>query len=592
MKNLSLNTKIAGILGIFVVAAAVVAFLGLSRMNQINDSLDQIVNTYHARVMYAVGVRDFQRQMAISEAAIVHEKDQDKISAEAKKIEDDEAHIKGEFSEWNKIASAEAKLKFKEYDGDMKEWMSAVQKEESLSAQGKEQESSQLADTRSAKVRLAMNKLMDDLVTSNTKSMDDGVQGAAQTYKTARATVLFTSIVAIAAGILLAFVILRAVSRSIDQVISNLNDNSSEVSSASQQIAAASTQLSQATTEQAASLEETSSALEELNSMLQKNADNSAKSSVSATVSRESAIKGKQIVQNMIEAIQGISASNQDIMTQINESNQQISEIVKVILDIGNKTKVINDIVFQTKLLSFNASVEAARAGEHGKGFAVVAEEVGNLAQMSGNAAKEISEMLDGSIRKVESIVADTKTKVEQLVASGKEKVQTGTDVAQKCGGVLEEIVTSVTSVTQMVDEISLACKEQAQGIREITKAVGQMDQVTQENASTSEEAASSSEELAAQAESLKGVVGVLIQTIKGGVREESSKQTKFAQGASAKKETVSAASNSKLLHLKNKSHSTPKPASQTIGGGAETMKKAIGFEDAPAPNDPRFEDI
>lgn len=100
----------------------------------------------------------------------------------------------------------------------------------------------------------------------------------------------------------------------------------------------------------------------------------------------------------MIHSITEISESNDRIMSQVADGNRKISEIVQVISEIGNKTKVINDIVFQTKLLSFNASVEAARAGEHGKGFAVVAEEVGNLAQMSGNAAKEISDMLNGSV--------------------------------------------------------------------------------------------------------------------------------------------------------------------------------------------------
>lgn len=167
---------------------------------------------------------------------------------------------------------------------------------------------------------------------------------------------------------------MRSLDKSISNIISNLNDNSNQVTSAAQQIASSSEELSQAATEQAASLEETASSIEEMNSMVQKNAENAQRTSDLATSSSNSAEKGKQVVHDMISAIDDISASNNTIMEQIDASNRQISDIVKVIAEIGEKTEVINDIVFQTKLLSFNASVEAARAGEHGKGFAVVAK--------------------------------------------------------------------------------------------------------------------------------------------------------------------------------------------------------------------------
>ena len=203
-------------------------------------------------------------------------------------------------------------------------------------------------------------------------------------------------------------------------------------------------------------------------------------------------------------------------MDAINESNAKISEIVTVIADIGEKTKVINDIVFQTKLLSFNASVEAARAGEHGKGFAVVAEEVGNLAQMSGNAAHEISQMLGESIKKVETTVSETKLKIETLIWDGKSKVETGTHIAHQCGDVLDEITHNIISVTQMASEISTACREQAQGVHEITKAMNNLGQVTQNNASTSEESAESSKELSTQADTLHSMVQILMDTVNG----------------------------------------------------------------------------
>jgi methyl-accepting chemotaxis protein len=221
-------------------------------------------------------------------------------------------------------------------------------------------------------------------------------------------------------------------SRTLAALAGRLSQGSQEVLTASQSISKSSGELSDAATEQASAIQETTSAIDEVSSMVKKSADNASESQRVSQSSRQAAEQGQQSVQEMMQAINDISQSNAAIMTQVEDGNRQISEIVKVIAEIGNKTKVINDIVFQTKLLSFNASVEAARAGEHGKGFAVVAEEVGNLAHMSGSAAKEISEMLESSIRKVEGIVSDTKTRVERLVVEGRYRHRGG-PALQRC---------------------------------------------------------------------------------------------------------------------------------------------------------------
>ncbi|MGZ3790250.1 MAG: HAMP domain-containing methyl-accepting chemotaxis protein, partial [Bacteriovorax sp.] len=137
---------------------------------------------------------------------------------------------------------------------------------------------------------------------------------------------------------------------------SDLNSSSMQVSAAAEQIASSSEQLSQATVEQASSLEETSSSIQEMSSMVAKTSDNAIQASRVSVESQQNALKGKEVVQNMIFSINEINDSNKNIMVQIEQSNKKISEIVQVIAEIGNKTKVINDIVFQTKLLSFNAS--------------------------------------------------------------------------------------------------------------------------------------------------------------------------------------------------------------------------------------------
>lgn len=329
----------------------------------------------------------------------------------------------------------------------------------------------------------------------NVSSRNDAVLVETETIaKSNIRNLLIFSIVGSFVFAFIGFIFASKLSTQLGTLAKTIGESSGQVANASNTIASASSSLSQATSEQAASLEETASSIEEMSSMVSKNTDNAKNTAAISTQSQAKAEKGNVVIEKMVSS-----------MNEISKSNNEIAEIVKVIKEIGNKTKVINDIVFQTKLLSFNASVEAARAGEHGKGFAVVAEEVGNLAQMSGTASKEISTLLESSIHKVESIVGDTKAKVDS-----------GVNTAKECGDVFAEIVGDVKLVSQMSNDISSASQEQAQGISEITKAVSQLDQVTQQNAATSEETSNEAEELSAQANALKEASDKLISIISG----------------------------------------------------------------------------
>jgi methyl-accepting chemotaxis protein len=307
------------------------------------------------------------------------------------------------------------------------------------------------------------------------------------------ATVLAGFIIALMIGIYMA----SSISRTMSQVAGQLSTGADEVTSAATEISSTAEQLSASAVEQASSLQETASSIEEMSSMVKQNAANAARSSETAKTGQETAGRGKQVILEMLGA-----------MGEIDAANKEIGEVVKVIGQIGNKTKVIDDIVFKTQLLSFNASVEAARAGEHGKGFAVVAEEVGNLAQMSGNAAREISEMLEQSLERV-----------ERMIQTSKQKVEVGLNVGKRCGDVLDELVESVSEVNNMANEIASACQEQSRGITEINRAVTQMDQVTQQNASASQQSAAASEQLSHQAESLRVSVEELLRLLNGSER-------------------------------------------------------------------------
>ncbi len=416
--------------------------------------------------------------------------------------------------------------------------------------------------------------------------------------------VLFTLVMGVLTTLIYLFSV--GLSKKLMSLASSLSDGGNEVANTASQIADSSHQLSEASVRQASAIQETAASIDEVSAMVKKNSENAAQSQETSSKSRVAADNGQKAVQRMSDAISDISESNEKIMNQVTEGNQKISEIVNLISEIGNKTKVINDIVFQTKLLSFNASVEAARAGEHGKGFAVVAEEVGNLAQMSGNAAREIAELLDGSIQKVEMIINETKSSVDRLVSDGKTRIETGKITAKECGETLSVLMQSVQNVDGMVSEIAGASREQAQGVEEINRAINELDQSVQQNTAVSQTSSRSAAHLNSQSQKLKEMVGELFFVVNGTSQTETPAPVK-----AIRKEVKSAASepNIKKLEIKavrqvEKSKKNEmraqntltqrknEPVVEVIKEQPVQHKMAVGETSTPSHNDPRFEDI
>ena len=269
------------------------------------------------------------------------------------------------------------------------------------------------------------------------------------------------------------FYIRRRITGPITQIIAGLTEGADQVNDAAGQVSSSSQQLAQGSSEQAASLEETSSALEQVAAMTRTNAQNARQANDLSDQARNAARSGDETMEQL-----------NDAMTAINESSGKISKIIKV----------IEEIAFQTNLLALNAAVEAARAGEHGKGFAVVADEVRNLAQRAAKAAQETTGLIDDSVNRAKE----------------------GTDVAGKVGNALGEIVADVTKVADLVNGITKASDEQAQGVDQVNTAVSEMDKITQQNAAGAEESASASEQLSAQAATVQSTVDDLAVLIGG----------------------------------------------------------------------------
>jgi methyl-accepting chemotaxis protein-1 (serine sensor receptor) len=265
-------------------------------------------------------------------------------------------------------------------------------------------------------------------------------------------------------GLLLAA--LNDMNASLARVVAEVRTGTESIASASSEIASGNMDLSGRTEQQASSLEETAATMEELSSNVKQNAHNAARANQLAVSASDVARQGDQVVGQVVATMAGINASS--------------SRIVDII-------SVIDGIAFQTNILALNAAVEAARAGEQGRGFAVVAAEVRNLAQRSTAAAKEIKDLIGDSVSKVGA----------------------GSVLVAQAGNTMAQIVASVTHVTEIMGEISVASSEQSAGIEQVNQAIAQMDAVTQQNAALVEQAAAAAHAMQDQARILAQVVSV-----------------------------------------------------------------------------------
>src|SRR5450830_417497 len=250
----------------------------------------------------------------------------------------------------------------------------------------------------------------------------------------------------------------------LSRVVSNVRQGSESVATASAEIAQGNHDLSARTESQASALEETAASMEELSSTVKQNADNARQANQLAMSASTVAVKGGEVVAQVV-----------DTMKDINDSSRKISDIISV----------IDGIAFQTNILALNAAVEAARAGEQGRGFAVVATEVRSLAGRSADAAKEIKTLINASV----------------------ERVEQGSALVDQAGLTMNDVVSSIRRVTDIMGEISAASDDQSQGVAQVGEAVTQMDQATQQNAALVEE-------MAAAASSLKSQAHDLVQTV------------------------------------------------------------------------------
>jgi len=473
MKNWTIGNRL---IGGFAVVILVVLFLGTStwlKMNRVNRELTSIAQSDMPRLGIVENLRYELAMLRIINFKHAVYKEPEKKRALDKEATDEETRLAALLNGYSQfINSTEERTLFAKLEPLFKAYQAETLKLRQASSENKSDEvqaflaSAGKIGNDFIEVSQALEKITTDESETDTIAIENNVK----TTKTVSAVAAVTAVIL---SLLIAILITRGIARILKRLVSELSLGAEQTTDAASQVSSASQSLAEGSSEQAASLEETSSSLEEMASMTKRNAENAQKANDLAKQARAAADKGSTDMQTMSAAMEAIKVSSDDI--------------AKII-------KTIDEIAFQTNILALNAAVEAARAGEAGMGFAVVADEVRNLAQRSAQAAKETAAKIEGAITNTSN----------------------GVEISTKVVDALNDIVTKVRQVDELVAEVAGASREQTQGITQINTAVSQMDKVTQSNAANAEESAAAAEELNAQAATMKQSVNELLQLVGG----------------------------------------------------------------------------
>ncbi len=513
IRNLKIGTRLGAGFGIVLLLLVAIAGLGISRMALLQDRMDGItqVNDVEMQLSTVMLQTTFERSIAVRNLVILTEEADKK--PEALRIDEQAARYARAENKLNKSFMSHASTTDEEKSAllKIKEFESAatpvLAKAVGLALLNKGEDATKVLIKDYRPLQSKGRTALSDLVDLENKIKEQDVADAQQAYARARILMLTLTGLAIILGAGIARFIthgitvpikaavalvqtvasgdlscridvnsadetgqllqaLEGMNGSLFKIVGDVRTSADTIATASSQVAAGNLDLSSRTEQQASSLEETASSMEELTGTVKQNADNARQANQLAVSASAVALKGGAVVSQVI-----------DTMASINASSKKIVDIISV----------IDGIAFQTNILALNAAVEAARAGEEGRGFAVVASEVRSLAQRSAAAAKEIKALIGDSV----------------------EKVDAGAKLVNQAGATMDEIVESVTRVTDIIGEITAASAEQSMGIEQINEAIAQMDQVTQQNAALVEEAAAAAESLQDQAGTLAQVVSV-----------------------------------------------------------------------------------
>jgi methyl-accepting chemotaxis protein len=506
--NLKIARKLILSFAAVIVLTVILGLFAIRQLKEVNQASTDIATNWLPSIKAAQTIQASLPRMRISELQMVtsvQPADREDALKAIKSRLDILAKQRANYEK--QISEPEEKRFYEQFSKNFSAYLETDKKLAELSGQGQHEQARALFKGESNKLFRSMVENLDEIVKVNDQGSARSDKAADEMYTAAKMWIfgLLAAIVAIAFALAVAVArvvsrplneavevarrvaqgdltvdihaagrdetgmlmqSLRAMTDSLQNIVGEVRRGTDTIGTASAEIASGNLDLSSRTEQQAGSLEETASAMEELTSTVKQNADNARQANQLAVSASDIASQGGDVVGQVVQTMEGIT-----------ESSRRIADIISV----------IDGIAFQTNILALNAAVEAARAGEQGRGFAVVASEVRSLAQRSAAAAKEIKE----------------------LIADSVEKVGAGSQLVERAGSTMNEVVASVKRVTDIVGEISSASHEQSTGIEEINRAITQMDEVTQQNAALVEQAAAAAQSLQDQAARLSEVVSV-----------------------------------------------------------------------------------
>ena len=508
LKNLKIGTRLALGFGTVLLLAVAVSVVGVSRLAALNSDLGFVGSDRVPKVVQLSEIVDDVNLVARELRNSIIFRDEQKVAAAIETVLAAQARSDKVFETLAaSITSEEGKRRLAAVTEARAQYMPPQHRFIEMVRAGDKDGAAGLLQTQVRPTQMAYIKALEGLKELQLELITKSVQAGEDDYHQARTLMFLLLAAMVGLGVLLAWWItrsitgpistavevaervaqgdlgsrievssndetgrlltaLKAMNQNLVGIVSTVRNSSDSIATGSAQIASGNADLSQRTEEQASALEETAASMEQLGSTVKQNADNARQANQLAMSASTVAIKGGEVVGQVVETMKGI-----------NDSSHKIADIISV----------IDGIAFQTNILALNAAVEAARAGEQGRGFAVVASEVRSLAQRSAEAAKEIKSLINASV----------------------ERVAQGTLLVGQAGTTMDEVVTSIRRVTDIMGEISSASTEQSQGVSQVGEAVSQMDQVTQQNAALVEESAAAADSLRQQAQQLVSAVAV-----------------------------------------------------------------------------------
>ncbi|PIK14631.1 methyl-accepting chemotaxis protein [Halobacteriovorax sp. JY17] len=510
--KLRIQTQIITLVSFLFVFQVVICAISYFSLRSINSELDKVFSKSLPSIDNLVQAdRDFQQSLVAERTLLFSSLTGEQKEAQVKEYYKNRKQVIERFSVYESLAqSKEEKELISAFKKEYKEWTDISDTSMPLTEQGYQGDIVSLINTSLHTTGPAFeesrNKLdaLQEVIQTKAKkdfdlARDHYNEAQISMFSILGGCLLFT--------IALSFYFIRSIKQKIENTINNVTHESSTLNNISGLLGQRATELASASQQQSASVTQTSSSLHEISEMVNKNTSTAVSSADLVNTGKRELDKGLQLILNLAEKVQDMNKASSELIQKVDNNHKRFEEILGVFNNVQDKTSVINDIVFQTKLLSFNASVEAARAGEHGKGFSVVAEEVGNLAHMSGNSANEISALLEGSLTNISSMIENSKSEVSSAVKKSEEIITQTLDISARCEQTLKEIDQMFLKVTDSTNEIATASQEQSSGVGEINSAVQEIDSANQLTTKSAHQVEESSKELIGVAVSLEGSI-------------------------------------------------------------------------------------